>query len=83
METIGVLEFYWGYILGLYWGYNEKENGNHRDFRIYIGVYVRVTWGLYWDNGKKMETTILDLYRDIWLHTMTLVYCHNARILVV
>ena len=31
-----------------------KENGNYRD---YIGF--RVYWGLYRDNGKKMEATIV------------------------
>ena len=35
METIGII----GYI-GLYRGYrdNGKENGNYRDYRVYIGV---------------------------------------------
>ena len=28
--------------LGLDWGYNGKENRYHRDYRVYIGVYIRV-----------------------------------------
>ena len=51
------------------------ENGNYRDYRVYIGVYIRGILGLYRDNGKengnycsidyigigekKMETTVV------------------------
>ena len=38
--------------LGLY-GDNGKENGNHRDYRVYLGIM---------DN--KMETTIMGLYGE-------------------
>ena len=42
---------------------NGKENGNYRDYRDYVGYIL----GLYWGNigimEKKMETTILGLYR--------------------
>ena len=37
-----------GYILGLYWD-NGKQNGNYRDYRVYIGVIgdvSRILWVL-------------------------------------
>ena len=37
---------------------NEKENGNYKDYRDYIGV-IGYILGLYRDNGKKMDTTIM------------------------
>ena len=33
---------------------NGKENGNYRDYRVYIGI-IGVMLGKYWDN-RKMET---------------------------
>ena len=32
---------------------NGKENGNYRDYRVYIGYIVGFILGLYWDNGKE------------------------------
>ena len=45
METTGII----GYIVviwGLYWD-NGKENGNYRDYRVYIGLYWGYIGGLY------------------------------------
>ena len=44
METLGPFKRdIWGYIkviiLGLYRD-NGKENGNYRDYRVYLGVYI-------------------------------------------
>ena len=39
-----------GVILGIYWGSGgiiETENGNHRTYRVYIGVYRDYTGYLY------------------------------------
>ena len=34
------------------------KDGNYRDYRGYIGIIGSIL-GLYWDNGKEMETTIV------------------------
>ena len=52
-ETIGIIGYILGYILGLYCGYNGKENGNYGNYRVYIGVYIRIILGLYGNNGKE------------------------------
>ena len=44
METRGTVGYILGHILGLYWD-NGKENGNYRDYSVYIGVSIRVTLG--------------------------------------
>ena len=56
--------------MGLYWD-NGKENGNYRDYRVYIGVILGIYWGNIGRMENKMETTImgyirviLGLYRD-------------------
>ena len=32
-----------------------KENGNYRDYRVYIGIigFIGEILGFYWDNGKE------------------------------
>ena len=43
---IGVHRALWGlYFLGLYWD-NGKENGNYRDYRDHIGLYIGITGGI-------------------------------------
>ena len=37
--------------MGIYWD-NGKENGNYRDYGVYIGIIGDIL-GIYWDNGKE------------------------------
>ena len=46
---------------GSYWK-NGKENGNYRDYRSYIGVYIGV---IYWGYRGLYRGYILGLYRGL------------------